>query len=83
MHTRKHTHVDIRGQKQFQETRHMPGLKYEFKKGVGIDHCNNKLIPYTAKHSRGKTFAVFADFHPYHERFPVYVLHASGAYSLF
>ena len=37
-------------------------------------------LPYTAKHLRGKAFAAFANFYPYRERFPVCVLHASGAY---
>ena len=32
------------------------------------------LLPYTEKHSRGKTFTVFADFLSYRESFPVYVL---------
>ena len=40
-------------------------------------------ILYTVKHLRGKTFTVFADFYPYCEHFPMYVLHASGTYSLF
>ena len=41
------------------------------------------LYNVTAKHSRGKAFAVFTDLLSYHEGLPVYVLHASGTYSLF